>query len=137
MKKLIALTLTIALFASTASTQTLAKEFNKHNNKLCVAVRLAKGCTAVEYAAKVTALTTANLTAEPNAKVAIPTETFYATKEDFRDAEVVAPLLAKRTQVQLEEAASVLVRAWLDATPDQRVAACTALPKIFDPEICR
>ena len=138
MKKLAILVAVVFLFASVApvaAQTTVQKEFARNNAKLCIAVSLAKTCTKAEFDAAVAAITTANLTAE--VKVVLPTGTFYATKEDFRDAEIVNVLLTERSQKDKVEALDAFIRAWRTASGDERVAACTAIKSIAVPEDCR
>ena len=138
MKKLVAFALAVLLLTSAAPVSaqtTIQKEFNRNNAKLCVAVSLTKTCTKAEYDAAVAAITTANLTAE--VKVVLPTGTFYATKEDFRDAEIVSAVLTERSQKDKVEALDAFIRAWRTASGDERVAACTAIKSIAVPEDCR
>jgi hypothetical protein len=121
MKKPISLAL-VVLFAASASAQTIGKIRDRWNAQACVTVGLPKSCLAAEFAA-------------------VPVDkrngsVYYSTDAAFRDGELLPKVLAEREERNLQTGAEAINRAFLAASPADRVAACTAL-KMPDPEVCR
>lgn len=121
MKKLISVAI-LALCSILVSAQTIGKTRDRWNAQACVSAGLPKSCLAAEFAA-------------------VPVDrrggaVYYATDASFRDGELLPNVLAEREERNTRDAAEALRRAFMTASPADRVAACTAL-KMPDPEVCR